>query len=218
MDLFEQQAHLQPYFAKSYACAVFGTIAKAGFYFGGARGKGDVYLLLHTTTTDGGVGIPTKKKIGQAELRQVSAGFQAGGQVLAEIIFFENKVDLEQFQAGHLVLGADANVVALTASASTKVSTMGNQQGIQYGWSAEDTQTLKVLPKLKGAATTTGTTTTTSSTSTEAKYTKGTAIFTLPLGGFMVEATISGQKFTYKALESTTVEEEIHYTSTTPVP
>jgi hypothetical protein len=200
MDHFEHQAHLQPYFAKSYACAVFGTIAKAGLYVGGAGGNGDVYLLLHDIITDAVGGIPNKKKIGHAELRQVSAGFQLGGQVLAEIIFFENKADLEYFQAGHLVFGADANVVALTASASTKLSTMGNQEGIQYGMNAEDTQTLKVPSKLKGA-------TTTSTVPTETKYTKGTAIFTLPLGGLMVEVTVSGQKFTYKALESTTVEE-----------
>ncbi len=203
MDLFEQQAHLQPYFAKSYACAVFGSIAKAGLVVGGAGGNGDVYLLLHNIITDAvagitdavAAGITNKKKIGHAELRQVSAGLQLGGQVLAEIIFFENKADLEHFQAGHLVFGADANAVALTASASAKVSTMGNQPGIQYGMSAED------------SITTCTPTTSTSTVPTEAKYTKGTAIFTLPLGGLMVEVTISGQKFTYKALESTSVEE-----------
>jgi lipid-binding SYLF domain-containing protein len=196
MDLFEQQEHLKPYFAKSHACVVFGTIAKAGFYVGGARGKGDVYLL-----TDNG---HTKTKIGHSELRQVSAGFQLGGQVLAEIIFFQTYQDLETFQSGNVVIGADANAVALTASASTKASTMGNQPGIQYGWSAEEGHNLK-LGTIKNTILKKNEATTPTSTDNdtpEPKYTKGTAIFTVPLGGFMVEASISGQKFTYKDLAS----------------
>jgi len=200
MDLFEQQPHIQPYFAKAYACAVFGRIAKAGFGLGGAFGKGDVYLLVHDDASS------TKKiKIGTTELRQVSMGYQAGGQVLAEIIFFESKAELDTFQKGDLIFGADATAVALTASASTKISTMGNQHGVQYGWNAEDMNMLHVQrdPKTMLSKPTT-------TMPTECTYSKGIAIFTLPLGGFMMEATITGQKFTYTDL---TKEEEIDTTT-----
>ena len=39
-----------------------------------------------------------------------------------------------------------------------------------------------------------------SGASKNAKYTEGVAVFTQDIGGLMAEATVGGQKFTYKAL------------------
>ena len=109
---------------------------------------------------------------------QLSVGWQLGGQVYSEIIFFETQKDFENFTDGNFEFGADANVVALTASASVKASTLGNQE-IQASMNPDQT---KVTP------------------GKTAEYTKGMKVFTLTLGGLMYQATIGGQKFTYEAV------------------
>jgi hypothetical protein len=110
-------------------------------------------------------------------MMQLSVGFQFGGQVYSEIIFFETERDYMHFISDSFEFGADANVVALTASASAKATTMGNQS-ITAGMTSAD------LTIEQDAM----------------KYTKGMAVFTITLGGLMYEATISGQRFTTKPL------------------
>jgi lipid-binding SYLF domain-containing protein len=168
MDLFKKKENLKPYFDTAYGCAVFGTVAKAGFGIGGAGGKGDVYVLK------GG-----EAKIGDSNMMQLSFGFQFGAQVYSEIIFFESEKDFENFTQGNFEFSADANAVALTASASVKASTMG-MQGVQAGMTSENIAV--------DAAST-------------CEYTKGMAVFTVALGGLMYQATVGGQKFTYTKIE-----------------
>lgn len=168
MDTFKKQEVLKPYFEKSYGCAVFASVAKGGLFFvGGAYGKGSVYKL------------PTEEIVGSVELIQASGGWVMGGEVYQEIIFFETETDFTRFTNGNLEFGADAKVVALTAAASAKATTMGNQ-GIQMGATAEDT-------KIQG-----------SGKDATPEYFKGMKVFTLTLGGLMYQATISGQKFNVK--------------------
>ena len=165
MDQFKSQASLKPYFDTAYGYAVFGTIAKAGFGVGGAGGKGDVYI----NNKDG-----TEKRVGSTQVFQLSVGFQFGAQVYSEIIFFETEKDFQNFTSGNFEFGADANVVALTASASAKATTLG-VQGIQAGLSADQIQVQK----------------------SHCEYTKGMAVYSITGGGLMYQATISGQKFEY---------------------
>ncbi len=172
MDLFKKQDKLKPYFQAAYACAVFDKIAKAGFGIGAAGGKGDVYILAQGS----------ESKVGESNMLQISFGFQFGGQVYSEIIFFETEKDFKNFTQENFEFSADANVVALTASVGTKASTLGNQS-IQAGMAPDKIEV--------------GT--------SSSQYTKGMAVFTVALGGLMYQATISGQKFTYKALEATTL-------------
>ena len=94
----------------------------------------------------------------------------------SEIIFFETEKDFQQFANGSFEFGADANVTALTASASSKASTMGNQRG-KAGTSAD-----KITLKDVGG------------------YTKGLKVATITKGGLMYEASISGQKFNFHPL------------------
>mmetsp|Transcript_16689 Transcript_16689/g.25318 ORF Transcript_16689/g.25318 Transcript_16689/m.25318 type:complete len:171 (-) Transcript_16689:64-576(-) len=165
MDTFKKQEILKPYFENSYGCAAFSSVAKGGIFFvGGAYGKGSVYKL------------PEEEVVGTVELIQASGGFVLGGEVYAEIIFFQTEADFKRFTEGNFEFGADAKVVALTAAASTKATTMGNQ-GIQVGITADGTQ---VGGANKDAA---------------PEYTKGMKVFTVSLGGLMYQATISGQKF-----------------------
>lgn len=171
MDTFKKQDSLKPYFATAYGCAVFGTVAKAGFGIGGAGGKGDVYIFKGEGQE------PTK--VGEAKLMQLSFGFQFGGQAYSEIIFFEAEKDFQNFTHANFEFSADANVVALTASASAKASTIGNQS-FQAGLSPD-------AIKVAAAA--------------QCEYTKGMAVFTVALGGLMYQATVGGQKFTYVKTE-----------------
>lgn len=160
MDQFKQQETIKQYFEAAYAYAYFGTIAKAGLGIGGARGTGDVYVI----NTDG-----ADTLIGFSTLTQLSYGFQFGGQLFSEMIFFESEKDLKSFTEGNFEFGATANVIAIATSAGAKATTMGNQ--VNGGFAAG---------------------------SPSVQYTKGMAVFTIAQGGLMYEASISGQQIRYK--------------------
>ena len=125
-------------FQNAIAWAVFPSIGKAGIGIGGAAGNGRVYRK--------------GKFIGTTTMSQVSVGFQFGGQVYGEIIFFQDENTLAKFMSGKFELGA--NISAIVANA--------------------------------GAAKTAG-------------FKDGTIVMVVPKKGLMYEATISGQKFTFKA-------------------
>jgi lipid-binding SYLF domain-containing protein len=86
---------------RSYGYAVFPSVAKGGFVVGGASGKGVVY--------------ERGQVVAHAKLAQASVGFLVGGQSFRELIVFENREAFDKFKDGQLALGADAQVVALTA-------------------------------------------------------------------------------------------------------
>jgi lipid-binding SYLF domain-containing protein len=125
------------FFRSAYGYAIFPRVGKGGIGIGGARGKGLVYK--------GG------SKVGRTSLHQVTIGFQLGGQVYQEAIFFESKDSFDDFKGGNFELSAQASAIAASA----------------------------------GVAAT-------------AKYSHGVAIFTLGKAGLMYEATVGGQKFSYR--------------------
>jgi lipid-binding SYLF domain-containing protein len=125
-------------FKNSTAWAVFPSIGKAGIGIGGAAGNGRVYRK--------------GQFIGTTTMSQVSVGFQLGGQVYGEIIFFQDDVALNKFKQGNFELGANVSAVIVNA----------------------------------GVAKTAG-------------FKDGIIVMVVPGGGLMYEATISGQKFTFKA-------------------
>jgi lipid-binding SYLF domain-containing protein len=156
--LFKNAGDSASYFSKSYGYAVFPTIGEAGFIVGGAHGTGQVYVH--------------DKLVGDTTVTQLSAGFQAGGKAYSQIIFFEDKRALDEFQSGSFAFGAGVSAVAITAGASANASTTGSSAGASGG---------------KKDATTSG-----------SGYQKGMAVFTIAKGGLMYTATVQGQKFTYK--------------------
>lgn len=101
------------FFDSAYGYAVFPTIGKAGFIFGGAFGRGQVYV--------GKTG-----HIGNAAMTQATVGFQFGGQTYSQIIFFQNEDAFKRFTTGKFEFGADAQVVVITAGASARLNTAGN--------------------------------------------------------------------------------------------
>lgn len=111
------------------------------------------------------------KYIGDTKMTQVSIGFQAGGQGYSQIIFFEDQRAIDEFKAGNFEFGANVNAVVITAAASGTAGTTGTSAGASAG---------------KKDAETAG------------KYHKGMAVFQIVKGGLMYEASVAGQKFSYK--------------------
>ncbi len=138
---------------------MFPSIGKGGFGIGGARGKGRVYKL--------------GAHVGDTTMTQLTIGFQLGGQVYSQIIFFEDQRAFDEFTAGNFEFGAQASAVAITLSASAGASTTGASAG------------------------TSGTRDNPDNASTS--FYKGMMVFTLAKGGLMYEASIGGQKFSYRA-------------------
>jgi lipid-binding SYLF domain-containing protein len=109
--------------------------------------------------------------VGDSSMTQVSVGAQLGGEAYSEIIFFEDKRAFDEFASGKFEFSAQAQAVAITAGASASTGTSGSTAG------ASGT---------KNTATTAG------------AYYKGMAIFSVAKGGLMYEASVAGQKFSYK--------------------
>ncbi len=128
---------IKKFFRNAYAYAVFPSVGKGGMVIGGAWGKGKV--LRHG------------RIIGSATLSQATIGFQLGGQVYSEIIFFRDRQAFERFKSNRLEFDAQVSAVLVTAGAAAK-----------------------------------------------AAYSRGVAVFVLPRGGLMYEATVGGQSFTFE--------------------
>jgi lipid-binding SYLF domain-containing protein len=157
VTLFKNAGESAAFSSKSYAYAVFPTVGAAGFVVGGARGKGRVYVH--------------GKYVGDTTVTQVSVGFQLGGKAYSQIVFFEDKRALDEFESGSFEFDANASAIAITAGASASVGTSGATSGASGG--------------KKDAAT------------ASLGYQKGMAVFTIAKGGLMYAATVAGQKFSY---------------------
>jgi lipid-binding SYLF domain-containing protein len=102
--LLEKDPEMQRFLDEAVAYVVIPSVGKAGIGIGGARGKG---LLFEG-------GEPTRK----VTLTQLSIGFQLGGQVYSEFIFFKDEETLDIFKKGNFELGAQMSAVAVTIGAS----------------------------------------------------------------------------------------------------
>lgn len=146
------------YFDAAYGYAVFPTVGEGGLILGAALGKGRVYVH--------------GKVVGHATLKQLSAGLQLGGKAYSEIIFFEDKRALDEFESGKFEFSAGASAIAITAAAGASVGT----NGVQANASGTENNATAV-----------------------GQYQKGMAVFTIAKGGLMYAAAIAGQKFSYKS-------------------
>jgi lipid-binding SYLF domain-containing protein len=159
VNLFRNAGQSAAFFDRSYAYAVFPTVGEGAIGVGGAFGKGRVYVH--------------GKFVGDTTMGQVSVGFQAGGKAYSQIIFFEDKRALDEFESGTFEFAAGASAVAVTAGANAGIATDGAEAGASAG------------PKDARA---------------RGQYEKGMAVFTIAKGGLMYQAAIAGQKFSYKPL------------------
>ena len=112
------------------------------------------------------------KVTGEVSMIKGSIGFQFGGQAFSQMIFFEDKRAYDEFTSGEFEFDATASAVAITAGAQAKAGTEGASAGASAG----------------------------PATGKQAKtsYHKGMVVFTHAKGGLMYEASIGGQKFTFK--------------------
>ncbi|MCW8943069.1 MAG: YSC84-related protein [Gammaproteobacteria bacterium] len=161
IKVFKDSPVVEPYFNKSYGYAIFPTIGKGGIGIGGAHGSGQVYQ--------------GDKLTGKTSMTQLSIGWQLGGQVYSQIIFFEDERAYNDFTSGNFEFGAQASAVAITAGAQAQAGTAGTGASASPGGSA-------------GAQ-------------AQTKFHNGMAVFTRAKGGLMYEAAIAGQKFSFDAVE-----------------
>lgn len=98
---------MQSLFTSSYGYVIFPNVGKGAIGIGGAAGNGIVFEK----------GTP----VGSAKMKQVSIGFQFGGQAYREVIFFENQATLDRFKQNKFEFAAQASAVAVTKGASTNV-------------------------------------------------------------------------------------------------
>lgn len=155
---------------------VFKKAVESSRFFKSAYG-----YAVFPTIGKGGVGVGAAygegrvyergKYVGDTSMTQLTVGFQLGGQAYSQIIFFQNRNAFKEFTSGNFEFGAEASAVAITAAAGAKANTAGSSAGASVS---------------KHEATVVG------------AYNKGLATFTVAKGGLMYEATIGGQKFTYK--------------------
>jgi len=100
---FKQAGESRRFFDTCYGYAIFPTVGEAGFVVGAAIGKGRVYSR--------------GRLVGDTTMMQISAGLQAGGKAYSQIIFFEDKRALDEFESGSFEFEAGMSAVAITAAA-----------------------------------------------------------------------------------------------------
>jgi lipid-binding SYLF domain-containing protein len=154
---FRGAGESRDFFHSSYAYAVFPNIGEGAFVVGGQIGKGRVYRQGHL--------------LGYSTLGGVSVGFQAGGQVYSEIVFFKDEQALQEFESGNFEFAAGAHAVAATAAAGASAGTNGAEANASG--TAQNATTVGV-------------------------YEHGMAVFTVAKGGLMYAAAIGGQHFSYR--------------------
>jgi len=104
LDVTKGDPGMEKFFNGAAGYAVFPKVGKGGIGIGGAHGKG----LL----------IVNDQAVGNTSLSQVTLGFQLGGQVYSQFVFFKDETALGHFQRGNFEMGAQASAVAVTLGAS----------------------------------------------------------------------------------------------------
>ncbi len=106
-EFIKSDGLMQSLFDKSHGYVIFPNVGKGAIGVGGAAGNGIVY--------------ENDKMIGTAKMKQVSVGFQFGGQAYREVIFFENKEAIDRFKENKLEFAGQVSAVAATSGASANV-------------------------------------------------------------------------------------------------
>jgi len=111
LDKLLQSEVVAGFHESAYGYAIFPNIGKGGIGIGGAHGKGRVYR--------------NGKKLGDVSMTQLSIGLQLGGQAYRQVIYFEDERALKEFTSGSFEFGAQAEAIAITASAGAQAGTEG---------------------------------------------------------------------------------------------
>jgi len=106
-DFIKGDALMQSLFDNSYGYVIFPNVGKGAIGIGGAAGNGAVFQK--------------GTLIGMADMKQVSVGFQWGGQAYREVIFFETEADLNRFKQNKIEFAGQASAVAVTKGAAANI-------------------------------------------------------------------------------------------------
>ena len=106
-DFIKADGLMQTLFDNSYGYVIFPNVGKGAIGIGGAAGNGAVFQK--------------GTLIGMASMKQVSVGFQWGGQAYREVIFFETEADLTRFKENKIEFSGQASAVAVTKGASANI-------------------------------------------------------------------------------------------------
>ena len=102
---------LQKFFTNAAGYAVFPSITKGGWVFGGAYGRGIIYETgAHGPATTGYV-----------DTTHATVGLQWGGQDFSEIIFLKTSEAVTNFKHGKMKFSATVSAVAARAGASKDI-------------------------------------------------------------------------------------------------
>lgn len=104
VEFLEDDPDMENFFTSSFGFIILPNVGKGGFGVGGAAGNGVAY--------QGG------KQIGFAKMTQITIGFQAGGQVYSEVVFFEDKDAFDRFKENRIEMSAQVSAVAAASGAS----------------------------------------------------------------------------------------------------
>lgn len=98
---------MESLFRDSYGYVIFPNVGKGAIGIGGASGNG--------------VLCEQGKLAGTASMKQLSVGFQMGGQAYREVIFFEDEAALDRFKEDNFEFSAQASAVAVKSGAAANV-------------------------------------------------------------------------------------------------
>src|SRR5258707_9175072 len=99
--LVKKDEGLKDIMEKAKGYVIFPSVGKGGLGIGAAAGTGQL--------------LEKGKAVGEAKLRQVTVGLQAGGQAYIELICFEDQTSLENFKKENFEFSAQVSAVAVTA-------------------------------------------------------------------------------------------------------
>ena len=106
-EFIKSDSLMKNLFDNATGYVIFPNVGKGAIGVGGAAGNGILY--------------EQGKAVGKAKMKQVTIGFQLGGQAYREVIFFENKAALDRFKEGNFELSAQASAVAVTKGGSADI-------------------------------------------------------------------------------------------------
>jgi lipid-binding SYLF domain-containing protein len=106
-DFIKTDGQMKSLFDNAYGYVIFPNVGKGAVGVGGAAGNGAVFQK--------GV------LIGMADMKQVTVGFQFGGQAYSEAILFENQAALDRFKQNKFEFAGEASAVAVTAGAAANI-------------------------------------------------------------------------------------------------
>jgi len=98
-ELVKADNAISTFFENSAGYVIFPNVGEGGFVVGAASGNGVLY--------EKGL------EKGMVNLKKIDVGFQAGGQAVIEVIFFENENDVAEFKEDNFEFSAQISAVAL---------------------------------------------------------------------------------------------------------